>query len=88
MEKRTHTSEKARGWRVVGRFLSSLWRDIRGQDLTEYALLLVLLSLGAVSTMPKLACEVACVFELTADAIEKARQRIPPGQQMKCSRQC
>lgn len=36
-------------------FLVRLWREEEGQDLTEYALLLVLLSLAAVASLGTLA---------------------------------
>ena len=39
-----------------------LWREEEGQDLTEYALLLVLLSLAAVATLGTLAGAINNVF--------------------------
>jgi len=54
----------------------------------EYALLLVLLSMASVAALDPLACELECVFDLSAQAIEKARGKIPPGQQLKCRRNC
>ncbi len=39
-----------------------LWREERGEDLTEYALLLVLLSLAAVATLGTLAGAINNVF--------------------------
>jgi len=47
-------------------FLSSLWREEQGQDLTEYALLLVLLALAAVATMGTLAGVIRNVFSNAA----------------------
>jgi Flp pilus assembly pilin Flp len=41
--------------RLVKNFLLRLWRDEGGQDLTEYALLLVLLALAVVGSMKDLA---------------------------------
>ena len=39
-----------------------LWKEEKGQDLTEYALLLVLLSLAAVSTIGTLATAIKNTF--------------------------
>ncbi len=39
-----------------------LWREERGQDLTEYALLLVLISLAAVASMQGLAGAISTAF--------------------------
>jgi Flp pilus assembly pilin Flp len=44
-------------------FLRRLWREQQGQDLTEYALLLVLLALAAIATMGQLAGVIQQVFE-------------------------
>lgn len=43
-------------------FLIRLWREEEGQDLTEYALLLVLLVLAAVTTLSTLAVAINGVF--------------------------
>ncbi len=43
-----------------------LWREEEGQDLTEYALLLVLLSLAAVATLGSLAGTINNVFSNAA----------------------
>ena len=42
--------------------LMQLWRDEAGQDLTEYALLMVLVALAAVTTMGTLAKAISNVF--------------------------
>lgn len=42
--------------------LSRLWREEEGQDLTEYALLLVLLTLAAIGSLSTLATAVNGVF--------------------------
>ena len=42
--------------------LLRLWKDEEGQDLTEYALLLVLLSLAAVGSLSALAVAINGVF--------------------------
>jgi pilus assembly protein Flp/PilA len=46
--------------------LIRLWRDEEGQDLTEYALLLVLLTLAAVGSLGTLANAVNAVFNNVA----------------------
>ena len=43
-------------------FLTRLWKEEEGQDLTEYALLLVLLSLAAVTSLSALAGAINGVF--------------------------
>ena len=43
-----------------------LWREDEGQDLTEYALLLVLLSLAAIGTLSTLASAINSVFNQAA----------------------
>ncbi len=70
------------------RALFRLWREVRGQDLTEYALLVMLLALGLVSASQTLGCTVSCMFEQAGISIEKARDKIPPGQEKKCTRAC
>jgi len=46
--------------------LLRLWREEKGQDLTEYALLLVLLSLAAVAFLTPLANAINNVFSNAA----------------------
>jgi len=43
-----------------------LWKEEEGQDLTEYALLLVLLSLAAIGTLGTLASAINSVFQTAA----------------------
>lgn len=43
-------------------FLTRLWKEETGQDLTEYALLLVLLSLAAIGSLSGLAAAINGVF--------------------------
>jgi pilus assembly protein Flp/PilA len=50
----------------VKRILISLWKNQEGQDLTEYALLLVLLSLAAVGALGTLATAINGVFNNAA----------------------
>jgi pilus assembly protein Flp/PilA len=47
-----------------------LWRDEEGQDLTEYALLLVLLALAAVTALGDLANAINGVFSDAAEGLE------------------
>lgn len=42
--------------------LTRLWKEEEGQDLTEYALLLVLIALGAITAMSGLASTINSVF--------------------------
>jgi pilus assembly protein Flp/PilA len=42
--------------------LIKLWKDQEGQDLTEYALILVLLALAAIGTLSSLAIAINQVF--------------------------
>jgi pilus assembly protein Flp/PilA len=42
--------------------LLRLWKEEEGQDLTEYALLLVLLSLAAIASLGALASAINSVF--------------------------
>lgn len=46
--------------------LTRLWKEEEGQDLTEYALLLVLLSLAAIGSLGALANAVNGVFQNAA----------------------
>jgi pilus assembly protein Flp/PilA len=43
-----------------------LWKEEEGQDLTEYALLLVLLSLAAIASLSGLATAINSVFATAA----------------------
>jgi len=46
--------------------LKRLWKDEEGQDLTEYALLVVLIALAAISAMNVLAGAITNVFNNAA----------------------
>jgi Flp pilus assembly pilin Flp len=72
----------------VRKGLSRLLREMHGQDVAEYALLLLMVSLASVAAIPKLACAVGCVYEEAAITIEKGRDGIPPGQEKKCMNKC
>jgi pilus assembly protein Flp/PilA len=46
-----------------------LWKEEEGQDLTEYALLLVLIALAAVASMQSLASQISGVFSTASDSL-------------------
>lgn len=48
------------------KLLIFLWRDEAGQDLTEYALLLVLIALVAIASMQRIATAIKTVFNTAA----------------------
>jgi len=52
--------------------LRRLWRDQAGQNLTEYALLLVLIALAAVASMNTLASTIKNVFSNAAANLSSA----------------
>lgn len=47
-------------------FLRRLWKDEEGQDLVEYALLVVLIALGAIAAMRGLSKAISNVFSNAA----------------------
>ncbi len=49
--------------------IRALWQDESGQDLTEYALLIVLVALAAVASMKALAKAISTVYSNTATNI-------------------
>jgi pilus assembly protein Flp/PilA len=52
--------------------LVRLWKEEEGQDLTEYALLLVLLALAATATLNTLATAIRGVFTNAASNLSTA----------------
>jgi pilus assembly protein Flp/PilA len=54
------------------KLLIRLWKEEEGQDLTEYALLLVLVSLAAVATLGTLASAIIAVFSNAAANLSTA----------------
>ncbi len=52
--------------------LKRLWKEEEGQDLTEYALLMVLIALIAVASMQKLGQTVSNVFSNAAVSLTSA----------------
>ena len=53
-------------------FFARLWKEEEGQDLTEYALLLVLIALAAIVVMSNLGSAVNVVFSKGASALSSA----------------
>jgi len=54
------------------RLMMKLWKDESGQDLTEYALLLVLVALAAITVMGTLAGAIKNAFNNAATALTSA----------------
>jgi Flp pilus assembly pilin Flp len=54
------------GGMQMSQYFIRLWKEDEGQDLTEYALLLVLLSLAAIATLGTLANAINSVFNQAA----------------------
>jgi pilus assembly protein Flp/PilA len=52
--------------------LVRLWKEEEGQDLTEYALLLVMLALAATATLSTLATAISGVFTNAATNLNTA----------------
>lgn len=52
--------------------LLRLWQEEQGQDLVEYALLVVMISLGAVATMKSLALAISDAFSNAAGNLTSA----------------
>ena len=50
-----------KGWKMKN-LLVRLWKEESGQDLVEYALLVVLVALGAIAGMQTLASDINLVF--------------------------
>jgi Flp pilus assembly pilin Flp len=53
-------------------FMTRLWKEEEGQDLTEYALLLVLIALAAIVVMSNLGSAINVVFSKGASALTSA----------------
>jgi pilus assembly protein Flp/PilA len=60
------TVNRLRGTLIMKNLMTRLWKEEEGQDLTEYALLLVLLSLAAIATLGTLASAINSVFNKAA----------------------
>jgi Flp pilus assembly pilin Flp len=50
-------------------FMLRLWKEEEGQDLTEYALLLVLIALAAITVMGTLGSAINNVFSIAASKL-------------------
>ena len=55
---------------IMVEVLKKLWKDEDGQDLTEYALLLVLLSLAAIGSLGTIAGAINNVFSKAAGNLQ------------------
>jgi pilus assembly protein Flp/PilA len=53
-------------------FMVRLWKEEEGQDLTEYALLLVLIALAAITVMGTLGSAINNVFSAAASKLTNA----------------
>lgn len=53
----------------MGNLLTRLWSEDAGQDLTEYALLVVLIALAAVAAVSQFAKTLATVFNNAGQSI-------------------
>jgi pilus assembly protein Flp/PilA len=58
----------------MGQVLKRLWKEEDGQDLTEYALLVVLIALAAITAMQTLAQGIIQVFANAAANITTTTQ--------------
>ena len=78
-------------WTAV-RALFRPFLGVRGQNIVEYALLLVMVSLASIATIPQLACAVESAFEKVAEILGvdndggpgNGKKPIPPGLAKKC----
>ena len=53
-------------------FMVRLWKEEEGQDLTEYALLLVLIALAAITVMSNLGSAINQVFSKGSSTLNSA----------------
>ena len=53
-------------------YLLKLWKEEEGQDLTEYALLLVLIALAAITVMSNLGSAINQVFSTGSSTLNSA----------------
>ncbi len=53
-------------------FMVRLWKEEEGQDLTEYALLLVLIALAAITVMSNLGVAINKVFSSASSTLSSA----------------
>jgi len=55
---------------MIKNLVQRLWKDIRGQDLVEYALAAGMVAVAAVAAMPSLSATVNNVFNKIASIVE------------------
>jgi pilus assembly protein Flp/PilA len=65
-------SIKSREEKQMKNFMLRVWKEEEGQDLTEYALLVVLVALGAILAMGKLASAISNTFSTAASNLTSA----------------
>lgn len=53
----------------MGNLVRRLWREVEGQDLTEYGLLVVLVSLSAIAAMQGVASAISAVFSSASSSM-------------------
>jgi pilus assembly protein Flp/PilA len=58
--------------KLMMELLKRLWQEEEGQDLTEYALLLVLIALAAIAVMGSLGNQINAVFSSAASTLNSA----------------
>jgi pilus assembly protein Flp/PilA len=63
--------ERLKGMKMMN-LLKRLWQEETGQDLTEYALLLALIALGAITSMGILAKTINNVFSNASASVANA----------------
>jgi len=63
---------KLSGETEMKRHLMKLWKEEEGQDLTEYALLLVLIALAAIVVMSNLGSAINVVFSSGSSTLSSA----------------
>jgi pilus assembly protein Flp/PilA len=63
--------ERFKGTKMMN-LLKRLWKEEKGQDLTEYALLLALIALGAITSMGILAKTINNVFSNASSSVATA----------------
>jgi pilus assembly protein Flp/PilA len=60
-----------------------VWRDTRGQDLVEYALMAGFVAMAAGATMPTVATHIAAIFSKIADVLTVAAGKPLPDRELR-----
>jgi len=68
-ERRSHTQTWLEETRLLKKLLGRLWYDEAGQDLTEYAMLVVLIVLAIIATSKRLGSALSNVFSNAAASL-------------------